>query len=40
LDALFLDVKNYPALRHFFQEVRTLDEQQVLLQPPSASASN
>jgi hypothetical protein len=37
LDALFLDVKNYPALRHFFQEVRTLDEQQVLLQPPSAS---
>jgi hypothetical protein len=40
LDALLLDVKNYPAVRHFFQEVRTMDEQQVLLQPPAASASN
>ena len=40
LDALLLDVKNYPAVRDFFQEVRTRDEQQVLLQLPKASAGN
>ena len=30
---LMLDVKYYPALRHFFQTVRTTDEQQIVLQP-------
>ena len=40
MDILLLNAKNYAALRNFFQEVRTLDEQQVLLQPSSASASN
>jgi hypothetical protein len=39
-DLLILDVKYYPALRNFFQIVRTGDEEQVVLQPGSASASN
>lgn len=39
-DLLLLDVKYYPALRNFFQVVRTGDEEQVVLQPGSASASN
>jgi hypothetical protein len=33
-----LDVKYYSGLRGFFQALRTFDEQQVLLQPLSASA--
>jgi hypothetical protein len=40
MDLLLLDSKSYPALRTFFQTVRTFDEQQVLLQPSSDSASN
>jgi len=40
LDLMLLNAENYPALQHFFQEVRTLDEQQVLLQPPTDSARN
>ena len=40
LDATLLAVSNYPAVRHFFQEVRTMDEQQVSLQPPDANANN
>jgi len=40
MDLLLLEAKNYPALRTFFQTVRTFDEQQVLLQPSSDSASN
>jgi hypothetical protein len=39
-DLLILDVKFYPALRNFFQIVRTGDEEQVVLQPGKASASN
>jgi hypothetical protein len=39
-DLLLLDAKYYPALRNFFQVVRTGDEEQVVLQPGSASASN
>jgi hypothetical protein len=35
-----LDVKYYMALRNFFQVVRTGDEEQILLQPGTASASN
>jgi len=37
---LLLDVKYYPALREFFQSVRTGDDQQIVLQPAAASAGN
>ncbi len=40
LDLSLVDVKYYSALREFFQDVRTGDEQQVVLQPAAASASN
>lgn len=40
LDLLLLEQKFYPALRNFFQDVRTSDEEQILLQPVSPSASN
>jgi len=33
MQAYFLPVKNYPALRHFYEEVRASDEQQATLQP-------
>jgi hypothetical protein len=36
----FLDQKYYPALRNFYQAVRTGDEQQVVLQPATTAASN
>lgn len=34
-----LDVKYYPALRNFFQNVRTADEQQIVVQPGLPAAS-
>ena len=40
LDFLLLDPKYYSALRNFFQVVRAGDEDQVVLQPASATASN
>jgi hypothetical protein len=40
VDILLLEQKYYPALRNFFQVVRTSDEQQVVLQPAAASAAN
>jgi hypothetical protein len=40
VDFLILEPKYYPALRSFFQLVRTGDEEQVVLQPGVASASN
>jgi hypothetical protein len=40
LDLIFLDQKYYPALRNFFQVVRTSDEEQIVLQPAKARASN
>ena len=40
VDMLILDVKYYAALRNFFQVVRTGDEEQIVLQPASASANN
>jgi hypothetical protein len=40
VDILLLDTKYYPALRNFFQVVRTGDEEQIVLQPGAASASN
>ena len=39
-DVLLLEPKYYPALRNFFQVVRTGDEQQILIQPSTQSASN
>jgi hypothetical protein len=39
-DFLLLEAKYYPALRSFFQSVRTGDDQQIVLQPAAASASN
>jgi hypothetical protein len=39
-DFLLLDSKYYPALRDFFQSVRTGDDQQIVLQPAAASAGN
>jgi hypothetical protein len=40
VDFLFLETKYYGALRTFFQVVRTGDEEQIVLQPGSATASN
>jgi hypothetical protein len=40
IDFLFLEQKFYPSLRAFFQTVRTGDDEQIVLQPGSASASN
>lgn len=40
VDLLMLDAKYYGALRSFFQRVRTVDEQQVMLQPAGTSAGN
>ena len=39
-DFLMLETKYYPALRAFFQGVRTGDDQQIILQPAASSASN
>jgi hypothetical protein len=39
-DFLFLEQKYYPALRNFFQSVRTADDQQIVLQPAAASAGD
>ncbi len=40
VDILLLDQKYYPALRSFYQGMRTADEEQILLQPDSTAASN
>jgi hypothetical protein len=40
LDLLMVESKLYPALRAFFQAVKTGDEQQIVLQPGAAAASN
>jgi hypothetical protein len=39
-DLITLDPKFYPALRKFYESVRTADEEQIVLQPASAAASN
>ena len=39
-ELISLDQKYYPALRNFYQAVRTADEQQIVLQPGSAAATN
>ena len=40
LDLTMVDATGYPTLRAFFQQVRTHDDQQVLLQSANTSASN
>jgi Domain of Unknown Function with PDB structure (DUF3857) len=39
IDLLLVDTKFYPALRNFFQVVRTGDESQIVLQPATATAN-
>jgi hypothetical protein len=39
-DLFLLSKEGYPALRHFYQTVKTQDEQQIMLQPNSAAAEN
>jgi hypothetical protein len=40
LDALLMDTKYYPALRNFFEIVRTGDDEQIVLQPVGTAAAN
>ena len=40
VDFLLLEPKFYSALRNFYEAVRSGDEQQIILQPGAASASN
>ncbi len=40
VDFMILDPKYYPALRSFFELVRTRDDEQIVLQPGAATASN
>ena len=40
LDALLMDTKYYPALRNFFEVVRTGDDEQIVLQPVGTAAAN
>ena len=40
IGVLLMDAKYYSALRDFYQTVRTGDEQQIVLQPGTATASN
>jgi hypothetical protein len=40
VDVMILDPKYYGALRNFFQVVRSGDEEQIVLQPGTAAASN
>ncbi len=39
-DLITLDQKFYPALRRFYETVRTADDQQIVLQPAAAAVSN
>src|SRR6267378_3325056 len=39
-DLLMVDAKSYPALRNFYQVVRTGDDQQIVVQPGTSAASN
>jgi len=40
IDVLILEAKFYPALRKFYEVIRSSDEQQILLQPSVSSAAN
>jgi hypothetical protein len=39
VDFMMIDTKYYPALRNFFQTVKSGDEEQIVLEPAAASAS-
>jgi hypothetical protein len=39
-DLVILDPKYYPAVRNFYESVRTGDEEQIVLQPAVTGASN
>jgi Domain of Unknown Function with PDB structure (DUF3857) len=39
-DVVMLEPKYYPAVRNFYQAVRTGDEEQIMLQPAASGASN
>jgi hypothetical protein len=39
-DLFMVDAKSYPALRNFYQVVRTGDDQQIVIQPGTSAASN
>jgi hypothetical protein len=40
VDFLLLDKEHYPALRTFFQGIKTSDDQQIVLQPAPTTAGN
>jgi hypothetical protein len=40
IDILLLDQKYYTALRNFFEVIRTTDDEQIVLQPGTSTASN
>jgi hypothetical protein len=40
VDFLLLDKEHYPALRTFFQGIKTSDDQQIVLQPAATTAGN
>jgi hypothetical protein len=40
VDLLVLEAKYYPALRKFFEVIRSSDEQQILLLPSVSAAGN
>ena len=40
IDFLVLETKYYSALRKFYQEVRSGDEEQIVLQPGTTTANN
>ena len=39
-DVVMLEPKYYPAVRNFYQAVRTSDEEQIVLQPAATGAGN
>jgi hypothetical protein len=40
VDSLMLDTKYHAALRNFYQALHSADEEQVVLQPATATAKN
>jgi hypothetical protein len=40
VDFVFVETKYYPALRNYFQEIKTTDDQQIVLDPGAARAGN
>lgn len=40
MNFVFLDSKYYSALRRYFQQIQTTDEEQVVVEPGAAKAEN